>query len=419
MEKLVAPPYDVVNRKERDAFVESAPLNIFSLELPDSHACDGNVDMYECSRRLLETWKRENILAFDDKPCLYPYELEFNLPEREDAGRYIRRGVIAAVRTEEWSERVVLPHEKTFDKVTGDRLRLLESTSTQFSPIFMLYRHNDAADRIFSFNGKEMLFSVYDSSGNRHTLYKIDDPAVTGTFCSLFAETPLYIADGHHRYTTALRYRREMAARAGRGSVEQYGYVMTYLTDVEDSGMVVLPTHRIVSAGVVDISSRRDALNEAFEIEEVDVQGLSPSVVVERLRQKLNLKSGLPAVGCLYEQCRKAELWRVRPGYEKMLEDYNRKPELACLDVVVLNDIVFRQLGIDPHDLETGKDIRYEAETLKGATGLGEGEIMFMMRPTPAKQVLDVADAGLVMPHKSTFFYPKILSGLVMNDMNG
>jgi uncharacterized protein (DUF1015 family) len=417
IEKLVAPPYDVVTRKERDSFVEASPYNIFSLELPDGSECEKGVDIYECSRRLLDRWKQDRVLEFDPNPSLYPYELEFRLPEGDSARKYVRKGVIAAVRIEDWDERVVLPHEKTFDKVTDDRLKLLEATETQFSPIFMLYRHNDAANRIFSFAQKEKLFSTSDAMGNRHTLYRVDDQEVVAGFCAAFSQSPLYIADGHHRYTTALRFRREMEKRQGTVAPDRYAYVMTYLADVEDSGMVVLPTHRILSAGQVDVDACRQAVNSAFEVDVVNTEGMSPVDVVEKLRMMLVDSTGRTAVGCIYEQGNRAELWTVRPGYEEMLHDYNRKSELASLDVVILNDVVFRQLGIDAHALEAGRDIRYEAEAVKAVAGLGAGEVMFMMRSSPAEEVLDVADAGLVMPHKSTFFYPKIMSGLVLNDM--
>lgn len=417
---LVAPPYDVVKKSERDALVAADSFNIFSLELPDASQCGNNhgIDKYNCSKQLLDSWKAEKILEFDENPSFYPYEIEFALPSDTTGTRLVRRGIIVTLRTEEWSDRIVLPHEKTFDKVTDDRLKLLSATETQFSPIFMLYRPNVDASRIYDSFSRDRLFSTKDSAGNIHTLWKVDKKDELDAFSEALKDKPLYIADGHHRYTTSLRYRKEMEKINGPESVEKYGYIMAYLADVEDSGMVVLSTHRILSKGVADLEVAMPLVKKYFDILPVETGDQTPTSIATFMKKSLEDKGGRQAIGCIYNKGRNAEVWLVRDEGIKMLSGDNARDELSSLDVVVLNDIVFKQLGVDSHNLEAGKDIRYEADAEKAIASLQDEEIMFFMRPTPASKVLDVSDAGLVMPHKSTFFYPKILSGLVLNAMD-
>ncbi len=414
MSVLFAPPYDVVNREERDSMAALSPYNIFHLELPSREDCRGEAeDKYDCAARLMKNWFDRKALLRDDLPCIYPYDIEFE----SDGVSFTRKGLVCLLRTEDWSSGIVLPHERTFEQVTVDRLNLRKATRAQFSQIFMLYRHNGELGRMLESASREELFHAEDSQGCNHTIYRISDPSELEGICRSFQDRPLYIADGHHRYTTAIKYRDEMTARYGTDPDAPYNFTMVYLVDVRDPGMIVLPTHRLVAMpegmSCEDVIGR---LSEFFHLEELE----QPSRAGESSRAvalKKRLAESCPnGITLMFGLRKRAFVLCPRQEARRLLLEAVGHRELAGLDVVVLEELVFkRALGIDPERLEAGRDIFYTADSEGAVRSLGEHQMLFFMHPTPVEQVLDVADAGLSMPHKSTYFYPKILTGMVLN----
>ncbi len=404
---LVAPPYDVVDKSGRDSIVARNPKNVFSLELPEP--C-GQSDGYTASKRLLDSFVAGHVLEEESSPTFYPYEIDFQV----EAKVYRRKGLVGAVRLEDWENRGVRPHEQTFDKVTEDRLRLLEATQTQFSPIFLLYRSNADVGKILQEAAATQLYTVEDGQGSTHRFSMINDHDVVRALSRAFQGTVLYIADGHHRYTTALNYRNLMRRRHPSDRPMRYDYVMAYLVDVDDPGLVVLPTHRILSIGSGDLEHGMSRAGEYFSIRQVnapkDPEALSRLMSAE-IRQTAGRSLGLVIRN---EDGFRAALLTLSEAGKKELD--HLPPQLARLDVVMFEELlVKRALGLDPHLLEERMSIRYSAHGQEAIGTLGGEESLFFMAPTPAHQALDVSDAGLTMPHKSTFFYPKILTGLVMN----
>ena len=411
---LFAPPYDVVTPEERNGYIRQNPHNIFRLELPSRDDCQAEVrDKYDCAARLLKSWLAEKVLQKDQTFSVYPYDIEFEA----DGSMFIRKGFLCLLRADDWNRGTVLPHERTFEKVTEDRFRLRMAARAQFSQIFMLYRHHEELGDLLGSREREDLCSVRDSRGCRHQLSRISGRRIIDRICSCLRSRPLYIADGHHRYTTAIKYRKEMTALHGQNPDAPYNYTMVYLVDVKDPGMIVLPTHRLVaipegmSSG--DIRKRLSAffhleeLDYPFEMKSLSRGGAFRQMRAESCSNRITLIFGCEKrafVLCLREEAR-----------QQLLEAVGHR-ELAGLDVVVLEELVFkRALGIEPERLKVGRDIIYTADSRQALSSLKENQMLFFLHPTPVEQVLDVADAGLSMPHKSTYFYPKILTGLVVN----
>ena len=411
---LFAPPYDVVTTEQRNDYVRRNSYNIFRLELPSMDDCRGEAqNKYDCAAKLLKDWQLEKRLQKDHMPAIYPYDIEFEV----DGTEFIRRGFICLVRADDWSDGTVLPHERTFAKVTEDRLNLRMATRAQFSQIFMIYRHQEQLNDLLGSAKRHELFKIRDDHGCIHKLSKISDSFVIEGICSSLEKTPLYIADGHHRYTTAIKYRKEMTAIHGNNPEALYNYTMVYLVDVQDPGMIVLPTHRLVTVprgmNYQDVMER---LSVFFSMEELDQSPKMQGPEQAKAFKKTLSKSCPNGITLIFGSEKRAFVLCPKEDARKHLLDAVGHKELADLDVVVLEELVFKMaLGIDPAGLEAGKDIIYTADSEEAIHSLKEHQILFFMHPTPVIQVLDVADAGLSMPHKSTYFFPKILTGMVLN----
>ena len=396
MEDLVAPPYDVVTREQRDRLVAQNPHNIFALELPDD-----NGGGYRHAADTFNSWLDEGIIKREDEPAIYPYEIEFKV----DGKVFLRHGIIALVRIEDWESHIIRPHEKTFNSVTEDRYRLLKATEAQFSQIFAIYRHNESVLRLV-LQGKSMagpLFEVNDQSGNTHRLWRLAEKELIRGLHNAFLGQALYIADGHHRYTTALKYRNDMRATFGMDPSMPYNYIMTYLVDAEDPGLMVLPTHRIVT--MEEGWASFEALARIFEKEDIVLpEGTGPEGVASALSNALSVYPERRGIGVVRGSKKdSAQVWWPK-------QDLGGTSALAGLDVFILEEVVLKALSC--------KAISYSSDAVSAIQGLSEGQVLFYLRAAPVGQILDIADAGLTMPHKSTFFYPKILTGPVLNSVS-
>ncbi len=418
MDTLVAPPYDVVDKDTRDKIVSQNPYNIFSLELPDpnDNPGTGTPNKYEYAKQLLKKWLEEQIFLMEETPSIYPYHTEFTVNNT----KFCRKGFIALINIEEWEKSIILPHEQTFNKVTKDRLKLLEATKAQFSQIFLFYRGNEEAKRLLSAGNSEELCSVDDAQGNIHRFFRLSDEEQLRAISKAFADSALYIADGHHRYTTALEYKNLMREKYGDDPTMPYNYCMAYLVDATDPGLVVLPTHRILT--MQPTANPEDVIESAsrlFTVEEVQgASGMTAEKMSAILQEKLSSRPSDSGIGVLFGNRKNPQIWWLKEDIREKLLGH-LPPQISRLDVVMLEEVVMKELlSVDLHQMETDMSLRYTADGVDAIKGLQAGEMLFFMRPTPVSQVLDVADAGLTMPHKSTYFYPKILTGLVINSLD-
>jgi uncharacterized protein (DUF1015 family) len=432
--QVVAPPYDVISPPEQEALYQRHPHNVVRLilnkETPQDHAGDNR---YTRSAALYSAWRKENILARASQPQFYFLQEEFSssiLPPGQRASASassVRRGFVGLIRLEEYSARVVLPHEKTQTKPRADRLSLMEACQANFSQIFSLYTDEEGAmvpiyERVFSSGPPSM--DVTDSEGVRRRLWMASDPAVLKRVREIMRSKEVFIADGHHRYETALAYREGQRKKFPNGTGrETYNFTMMYFAAMEDPGVFILPTHRVVyNLENFAADSLLNELRSDFSVETFEFQTGQERDVRDRLLRELATRSEKKRVlGMQVKGLKKYFLLtlkddrvidRVEPGID---------PSLKALDVNLLHiPILQKRLNIRPQDLAASKKVLYFKDPGDAASAVlsGEGQIAFFLNPTRAYQVRDVSLAGQTMPSKSTFFYPKLLSGLVINPLD-
>lgn len=393
----VCPPYDIISPKQKEEYLKTNPHNIIKLELPGTDYAD-----YERAATTLDSWKEDGILKQDECDSIYAYEEEFTALGK----KYSFRGIVCRVKLYEFSENVVLPHEETLSKAKEDRFCLMNATGCNISQIYSLYSDKEGvtAKTVMGATNKAPENEFTDGDGVTHRMWRITDKAVIDEICDQFKERKLYIADGHHRYETALRYKKSVY---GRGDS---GYVMMFLIDMENDGLVVFPTHRIIR-GIENYSTEKL------------IAGAKENFAVEKLESRDEISARLSAG---YEKCEK--VFGYYDGKESYL--FTLKNKAACdkampnasealkgLDVSVLHTLLLEQvLKIDKENMAKQINLTYtrdEAEAYAAADG--EANACFIINPTRIDEIAAVAAAGEKMPQKSTYFYPKLITGLVMN----
>lgn len=430
MDNVVSPPYDVIDAQAQSALQARNPYNMIRLDLSKNVKADGMTEArYQEAARLFVQWQQEQVLTREERPAFYLYEVDYRRP---DGVSHTRRGFLARVGLAEFAEGVVKPHEKTFAGVTSDRLRLLDTCQAQFSPIFSLY--SDPENQVISLleraRSGEPFYRVADHDGCEHRLWVVDQPAVLAQVSEFFRDRALYIADGHHRYTTALQYRALVRERLGRelATDDPANQTMMYLCGMEDPGLSVLPTHRLLRLpGQQEVAELSKSLQSCFEVEEV-ATGSHKSLLVGIFERMAEGREGdrHTRFGLYHPGADRCLLLTLREGIMER-EAAQRPAALRDLDVVVLSDLIIDRLpGLDRSRCVQGDLIDYFSDpdealdvAIKEArSGAGHTPLLFLMNPTLVEQVRRVADENLVMPHKSTFFYPKVLTGLAINPLS-
>lgn len=411
LSSLAAPPYDVVSPAQRDALLAGNPHNVVALELPGG-PLDPEVpgNRYDTGASTWAEWYADGILADDESPAIYVLEQSY---ERE--GRHIRRrGFVAEVRLHPFSDGVILPHERTLPKALNDRLNLTRATAANLSQVFSLF--SDPAgetDGIFdAIVGTEPMLTATDADGVLSKVWAIRDAATIGAIVEILGDRQLYIADGHHRYTTALAYRDERRAAdaaAGLAPVDPaYDFVMMVLVNMDDPELVVLPTHRLARAeGEFDAVAFWTALSEHFDLTDPEGHPATALASPDRTTFVVRTKDGATRVATLREN--------VDPADVIALDHTN---EWKRLDVAVLHEMILKPLfGISPDDHATLDRLTFVKDAHE-ALRVENADAAFVMAPTRMEQLRAVALAGETMPQKSTYFYPKLLSGLLFKPLN-
>ncbi len=429
LNKVVAPPYDVISPAQQDALYQKHPHNVVRLTLNKETPQDRPQDnRYTRSKGFYQSWLKEGILVRALKPTYYFLREEFSLPAegRSSVAKKVRQGFIGIVRLEDYGRRIVLPHEKTQNKPKADRLALMEACEASFSPIFSMFTDPEQSmPAIYekAFAGP----STYDLTGPdgyRHTLWMVDDPQILRRITEVMAHKPIYIADGHHRYETSLAYRAGQIARfPGHKGTEPYHFIMMYLAGMEDEGVVILPTHRVVSQiEGFNPSSFLQKISQTFTVEAFPFSNDNERAVRDRLLRTLSQEAGKSrSLGMLLAG--NSSYFLLTLKNEAVFEEVipNMPPSLKALDVNILHVPVFQKLlHIGPAELAAGKNVIYFKDPSDAAEEVrsGRGQGAFFLNPTTVYQVRDVSLAGETMPSKSTFFYPKILDGLVIHPLD-
>lgn len=425
LEEVVTPPYDVIDERAQAAFLARNPFNMIQLDLSKNVTAAGMTDeRYSRSRQLLDEWQRQGVLTRDNRPAIYLYYIDYQHPSGR---RLTRKGLVCLTGLAEFSEGIVKPHEQVFRGVVTDRLRLLDACRTQFSQVFSLYP--DATGEVMALlegaREPEPLGQCEDKDGCRHSLWRVTDPAVLGRARQLFHDKCLYIADGHHRYNTALQMRELMAQRQGGVAADSpFNFIMMYLCAMEDPGLSVLPTHRLVRLPATRADELVARLAPSFAVEEIR-GGTREVLMAEVLARMDELRASTSSFGLYHPGEDRCFLLVIRAGQMETAGLAEMAAELRQLDVVVLSELVLeRCLGLDHHRCEEEHLIDYFSDpdealdkAVKESLERERDSVVFLMNNTLVSQVRQVSDAGLIMPHKSTYFYPKIMTGLVMNRM--
>jgi uncharacterized protein (DUF1015 family) len=399
---VVAPPYDVIDAGQRAALIARSPFNVVAVDLPQDGP-DGR-DRYEQARELFEGWQRQGALARDEAPALWAHTQDYTGPDGQPR---TRRGFFCRVRIEAYGPGRVRPHERTHPGPKEDRLRLTRATKADISPIFSLYSDpRQAAWRALSSATEESPWAdITDSDGTVHRLWRVADPEAIAAVQAATRDAELLIADGHHRYETMQAYADEV------GGEGEHRYILMCLVALEDPGLTVFPTHRLVRG--LDDERRRtleQVLQRDFDIVEVSEEELAPS----------------PGVGPLqlgYVDGRDTRLLRLTLVDQAIADAAlaGHSDAYRHLDTGVLETLILKgALGLSDDDIAHFNGMFYARDTAEALAMVrsGEYDAAFLMRPTPVGQVRDVAAAGENMPPKSTYFFPKLLTGLLFNPLS-
>lgn len=408
---VVAPPYDVIDASQRAELASRHPNNVVKLILPDG---EGDAK-YKHAAELLNAWRKEGALVRDDEPAFYRYDQTFAPPGIAGGKSITRRGFLGLVKLVSLDRGIVLPHERTLSGPKEDRLKLFRSTRTNLSPGFMLYR--DPARELDAALEKATDLASFDTAdGVHHAVAKVTDAAAMRTIVQGIAKSSLLIADGHHRYETALRYMEESTS-AGIARPEQQ-YFMVFFANGDDPNLVVFPTHRHVhSLPSFDFEQLGKGASSLFEVRSLP-GGASADVLTAALAEAGKLAPSL--VACSGDG--RAVLLSLRPDVDLGAHPVlGKRPEpLRRTDVALLHmGLLEPVLGITPEAQAAKTNIYYPQDASAALRELrsGKGQVLFLMNATPVAQVREVAEAGEVMPQKSTFFYPKVLTGLCIHTL--
>jgi uncharacterized protein (DUF1015 family) len=423
--QVVAPPYDVISEEEQEGYYARHPHNVIRLILGKRKTGDSDWDnRYTRSADTFTRWQSEDVLLRSPVPAVYVTSLTFD--PGEGRGPRTRWGLIALVRIEEENSGGILPHERTFSAHKDDRLKLMRACNAQFSQVFGLFE--DPEDRVFSpLKGTiaeaspQVDFEFMD--GGRHRMWTVENPTVCREVAEAMLDKTIFIADGHHRYETARNFRNMMRARYGhRPPNRSYEYVMMSLTNMSDKGLTILPAHRLITHyDRFEAGSFLNKLTTWFETRELPAEALGSETGRGNLKKELAQEGRhTSAIGLYYHGSRTVHLLTLKPGMRDEMGD-DLHDSLKKLDVLVLSRFVFqRSLGFSKEDLNDEKIFHYQSDMEKAVASVQAGthQMAFLLNPTRMDHVKEVATNGLIMPRKSTFFYPKVLSGLLFNKID-
>jgi uncharacterized protein (DUF1015 family) len=398
LDDVAAPPYDVIDPEQRRRLADRSPYNVVRVDLPEGGVAGD--DIYAEAARIFERWQQEGAVVRDDEPALWTLTQDYTAP---DGRSLTRHGVFARVRVEDYGPGRIRPHERTHPGPKEDRLRLTRATKANLSPIFSLYDDpTDAAAAVL--RAAQPFGEQTDDDGTVNRLGRVTDPAVIEAFQSALEPAELLIADGHHRYETARVYAEEI------GGEGEHRYVLMCLVALQDKGLTVFPTHRLIRDTTPQTQEALGTtLRELFAVEEIDQADLRPPD-----------GEGPLTMGYIDSHFKRA----FRLTLEDQASADEALPDMPepyrHLDTAVLEALVLKgPLGLSEDDISHLEGLGYsrtDDEALQLVLS-GEYDAAFFLRSTPIEQVRAIAAAGVNMPPKSTYFFPKVPTGLLFNPL--
>ncbi len=413
LSSVVTPPYDIIDETAQAKYYAEHPANIIRLELGLTFPQDTPTNnRYTRAKNYIDKWLEEEILLPEQLPSLYLYEQEF----LNQGIRTIRTGFICGLKVEPYEKGTILPHEETLSKPKADRLQLMRSTHSNFSSIFGLYSDAErTVDLIMkdAVKGKLPDIEIVDEADETHRIWVISDPEVIQTVQSAMADKQIFIADGHHRYETALEYANEMQEQG----LPDYDYVLTTLVNLFDEGLLVLPTHRVVG-NIKSFSSAKllKQLNKLFDIDTYpDKNNL------EEFMKELKLRGTKQHVFGMYVD---DTLYFLQLKDPQTLEQYlpqERSDAWRNLDVAILDNMILDNiLGIGTQERKNQDNLAYSRSEQWVIEQIDnkQYQLGFLINATGVDEIVAVARARDKMPQKSTYFYPKLITGLIINNLD-
>ena len=405
LDAVAAPPYDVIDAASRARLLQRSPYNAVAIDLPKPFdpadpASNPEGDPYAGAATTIERWLREGALLADEEPSIWALTQDYTAP---DGSRHNRHGILARVRVEDYESGGIRPHERTHPGPLQDRLELTRATGYNLSPIFSLSTA-DAWPLVEPALAEEPWGEATDESGTVNRVWKVTDPAIHTAVSERLAGAELLIADGHHRYETARAYRDEV------GGEGPHDYTLMALTGLDDPGLTVFPTHRLLSGFAADPERQRrlgSGLRELFEVTEVDRDQIDPAG-----------EEGVGVFG-LYDSFHR-QAYRLRL---KDTEEVDRrlagKPEAyRRLDSAILEALVLKGLaGMSDEDIDARRGLEYAKSVPDALAQVEDGnfDVAFVQRPVPISQVKAIAETDANMPPKSTYFFPKVMTGFAFS----
>ena len=411
--EVICPPYDIISPQQQGELYARSPYNFvrieYGLETPGDSPSDNR---YTRAEAFLEQWLREGVLAADTTPAIYIDDHYFTHKGKE----LKRRGMVARIRLEEWHRMIVRPHEGTLSGPKSDRISLIRALKANTSPILSMYEDKEKTiHRVLSHaTSDKPIARVHKLEGERHDLWAITNPDDLNVIISALKNEPVYIADGHHRYESALVYQREQnALHPETGTAAAFNFVMMTLVAFDDPGLLILPPHRLLRGlSHSKLDELQAELSTFFDIERLPLKGTETWRNLDEWQnagdsQRLVL-FGLDGDNFLLLTLRDFEAaGRFMPNFRT---DIYKKLDVSLVDHIILEEM----LGIKPEG-ESGISFNYDREDSVKKVQNGEFQLAFVIKPVRPETIKAISDASDRMPRKSTYFYPKLPSGLVLN----
>lgn len=418
LSRVITPPYDVISEQEQDDFYEISDYNIIRLILGKEFPGDSQYNnKYVRAAAFFEGWLRHNVLIQDEKPAIYYYEQIFSFNKK----KYKKAGFIALLRLEDFGRGKVFPHEETFARPKLDRLMLIRTGRANFECIYGFY--SDVKEKVISsfkkFKRRKPILEFKTGDKVLHRIWRVDSKSVIKRIHTLMKDKPVFIADGHHRYEASLRFKSEMKERNTKFSEDEaYNHIMMYFSPIEGEGMIILPIHRLIKV-FPEFEEQKffDEINRYFEIKRFPFSKRSREKIFKKALKEKE-KNVDKHVFLLYFSGKKEFLLLTLKSEEFVNEVADEEKPLTWkeLDVTILHSVIFNRIL----NIQNGESIKYVKDELEALELIDKGEytMAFFLNPTKSEQIIDLASHYLRLPHKSTYFFPKVPSGITINKIN-
>ncbi|CAN5376603.1 DUF1015 domain-containing protein [soil metagenome] len=425
--KIMAPPYDVISQELQKKLYDRDPHNMVRLACGYEAAGDDEFNnRYTRAAEAYKDWKLRGILTDEQRKCFYVYEHEFSLPGSRK--KYKRRGFFALVKLQDYRSGKIRAHEMTFETPKADRLRLLKACQVNLEPLFILYKDETKEVNKILHSSVEAKPNdeIHCQGGDAHRVWLMHKKEPILNINQAMKNKRLYIADGHHRYETALQYRDEMREMTGRRDGRQpYDFILMYLNNVDDEALFTTATHRVLARDLgddVDIDEVIEDVEEFFDVKEFKVTLADEEKAIEQVNKHLELKKGVKTQFVMVLPNGRGFELRLKKGVEPndMIDADFMSDLVKQQDVTILHKFIIARGWIGNPEVELDDDdIMYTREVSEALDLVRrrKGCVAFLMNPIEKDQIMEIAENGELMPHNSTYFYPKIQSGFVLRDL--